>query len=332
MRTLDFLNELADRVKYPQMDTIENATLTPEQRKLIRAANRVIRTMGGIYPWPLLREEGAIVTVAYKTSDTTSGSEQYVTATQGSDTITIANGDFTNIYENWAIQISGDDYVYRIKRVVSATTLQLNKVWVSDSITAADDERTFTAAMDRYALPLDFDRAMDDLQSFFGPYGIKPVSPEEFRAHRRRDRDMVVGDPEYFTIFGLTPTQTAQMIHFHPFPKESRMLTFDYQRVHPTLNSDNDLILFEERFIEALLETIIWLVDRDYEEDEKVAQTLADALRHYNQQAANPTVTGPRWWLRPDGSMRSDTYAALRRSGYQIDYGDYFDRHETYGW
>ena len=332
MLALDVLNELADRLRWPQMDTIENATLTKQQRKLLRLMNTVLKAMSGTNDWPMMRKEGTIVLVASELSDTTSGTEQYVTATQNSDTITIANMTALNqSYIGRAIQVSTDQYIYRIVDVPSASTLKLNRAWVSDSITAAD-EATFTIAVDRYALPDDFDRPTDSFESFFAPYGIEPIGVEEFQMRRRRrGYQMQLDEPSVYTVFGLNEGQTAEILHFDPWPESARMLVYTYIQVHPDIDSDNDKILFPPKYREVIIETILQLALRDYEDSAKAQATLNDLLRQYNQLMSAPSVTEQALVIRPDKSIRQSIRRSFGNGGLRVNWGTTFDNVDATG-
>lgn len=327
MLALKFLNEVADRIGYPQMSTIEGADPEPQQRKLVSLLNRILVTMGGINIWPHLTMDSSFTLVASETSDVTSGSEQYVVATQDSKTITVANMTFTDAYEQRAFTVDGDPYIYWIAKVLGPTQIELNRAWVSDSIDATDT-KSFTIAQDRYALPTDLDRPVDNAQGFFVPYKIEPVSPERFRELRRQTcgNSILLDDPMYYTVYGMNPGQTTEIIHFHPFPKNARLLQYSYQKVHPTIDSDNDKILYSERFMGAILDAMLFYGKRDLEDDVNVQQSLIDMLRSYNQQAANEGATKEPLNLRNDNSIRSSIRQALRHSGTSIDWGEHFDR------
>ena len=58
MIALEVLNEIADAVGWPQLDSIESPDQTPEERKMVRALNRVLRALVGMDDWPMLRKEG----------------------------------------------------------------------------------------------------------------------------------------------------------------------------------------------------------------------------------------------------------------------------------
>ena len=324
---LDILNEVADRLGWEQITTIESSTLPNETRKLLRLLNRILGTLGGLDEWPLLRGDGTIQLVADETSSTTSGSEQYVVATKNSATVTLQNTTLDASYVGRAIQFSGVDYVFRIEDVPSATSVELNRAWFEDSVTAAD-EVTFTIASDRYVLPEDFDREIDDFNAFLSPYGIQPVSPAEFQQRRRRYANGIqVGQPEVYTIYGMNDAQTAQVIHFDPYPDDVQILNFPYIKIHPEIDSDNDKILYPKRVIEVIIEMMLQLAYRDYEDDDRMQVTLVEMIQKYNQSIGKGTATQRRRIMRPDGYMRRETYRAYRAGvGGDIDWGDTFDK------
>ena len=305
---LSLLNELADRLKWPQIETIDKPDneLSAHERKLLRLVNRVLQTWCGLSNWPLLRTDGTIVLLAAVKSD--ASLLQYVTATQNSDVVTLDAMILDDTYKQRAFQVNGDDYVYRIVDVPSPTQIQINRAWISASITTAD-EMGFTIAQDRYALPDDFDRPADTFESFLSPYHIEPRSPDEFRDRRMRDRGIVLGEPAVYTVYTTNPGETVQLVHFHPYIENARLLQFPYQRTHPSINSDNDKIFVAERFIGALIDVILELAIRDYEDDSKTQQILADMLRQYDQQASNPGVVR----ALPRFGVACQTRADIRR-------------------
>lgn len=326
MLALDVINEIQDRIGYSQSETIESGTLSSDERKILRLLNTVLLAWGGLKDWSLLRTDGDMVLVADVVSDTSvAGSEQYVNATQNSATITVDNMTaFDDTYLARAIKVSGVSYVYRIVDVPAPNQLKLNRAWIDESIDSSD-ERTFIIGADRYVLPADYDRATGDPRSFFEPYGIEHVDPEEFRDIRRRNPGVEVGEPRYFTIYGMNDAETQELIHFHPFPDNARLLEYQYQREHPEIDSDNDKVLVPNRFREALIEMVLQLAERDFEDDAKTQIVLADMLRAFNQQNSAQEITERSKVFRPRNRTRSDMYAAYARGGFNVDYGDYFD-------
>jgi hypothetical protein len=322
-KALEVINEINSRMGYDQLTTIENPTVTDEQRKVVELLNTVLRTIQGVDDWPLLRKEAEIVLVAYEISSTTSGSEQYVTATQNSKTMTVDNMTFDDTYKDRAIQISGDSYVYRIDNVLSPTQIELNRAWIAASITASD-EKTFTIAADRYVLPDDFDRPSGNFENFFAPNKIKPLDPNKFMEKRIEDTGIETSEPSYYTIWGMNEAGTAEVVHFHPYPKNARLLIFHYQRNHPKINSDNDKVLYPVRYREFILDACEMLANHSFEDDEKAQSALANMIRNYNWQTRSITETTPR--MRPSGTIRNSFQRAYGRGGVRINWGTSFDK------
>lgn len=332
INALDLLNEVADRMGWPQITTLEKQSLPPEHRKMLRLLNRVLRAAGAFNDWPLLQKDAQIVLVASETTD--ADNSEYVTATQNSATVTVDNATFDETYIGRAFQVSGDDYVYRIAAVPSATTLTLNRAWVSDNITASDEKVT-TIAMDRYALPSDFDRPIGDVLNFAAPFKIAPISPYEFKQIRYASPGVVgqTDDPGVYTIYGMTDNQAAQMLHFHPYPKNARILEYTYIQVHPEIDSDQDKILYPLSYLEAFIGTLLYIANRDYEDASpaKTQQILFDAMRSHNlqQSSAGPTESDVR--LRPANNVRRSLRRAYGVPGMRVDWGSTFETGHSSG-
>jgi len=321
----DFLNEGLERLGWPQIEDVESPTLQTRHRKFLRISNRVLKALCTYNDWPLLRKTGTIVTIASEVSDTTAGLEEYVTATINSDTITVDNKIFTDVYIGRAILISGDDYVYRIISIPTPSTLQLNRAWISASIVPAD-QRTFTIAMDQYALPEDFDRFSDKAQSAFAPWTINPLDPREFAAKRRQERQILLDEPQFFTVWGLNDNETAQLLHFHAYPKFARLLTYDYQRIHPDLTSNQDKVLFPQTAIQIAIDAVLEIANRDLEAaDAKVEQVVMSLMRNYNHQQNALGPTGNKIEFRPRNEIRSSFRQARMFSNAKIDWGTFWD-------
>ena len=325
---LSFLNEVADRVGYPQITTLEVPVnnLLDEHRKLLRLLNRTLQSIGGYNDWPFLREEAQIVLLAAEVGD--ADTSEFVTATLDSTTVTIDNATLDETYIGRAFQVSGDEYVYRIASVTSPTQFELTRAWVNASITAAT-ELTYCIAMDRYALPTDFSRPVDDWLNFFHPHKVRPVDALLFRQRRRENPSILAADPEVYTLSGLI--NGAQVVHFDPFPENKRMLSYEYMRNHPIINSDQDMILFPSTYIGALVDAMIEIIDRDYESNAKMDKVLQDSLRRHNLQQSNPGATESFPVIQPANMVRRQLRGAYGFPSSQIDWGDAFDTGEIYG-
>jgi len=319
---IDFLNEVADNLGIPQIDTLEKPTnqYLPEHRKLLRTTNRVLKTAGGYNNWPLLRDTGQIVLVA--SVETSATTDEYVTVAQNSQTMTIDNVTWDKTYIGRAIQVSGDDYVYRITAVPTPTSVTLHRAWVNASV-AASDEKTCTVAMDQYVLPADYSRPVGSFKSFFMPYNVRPVTNDEFSDVRRDRRDIRLADPEIFTLYGLQ--NGRQVLHFDPFPENARMLEYEYQKVHPKIDSDQDQIMYPFQYIETLMEAVQYLAERDYKDSPKAETILRDMLRNHNLSQSNAGPTQTVAAIRPSQHMRRSMRVAYGYPHTSIDWGDAFD-------
>jgi hypothetical protein len=327
IEALDLLNETGDRLGYPQIDTLEVGTLRPEHRKLLRLLNTVLQAIGGYHDWPMLREEGTLVLVAAVEGD--ADSSEFVTATQNSTTVTIDNVSMDDTYIGRAFQVDGDEYIYRIEAVPAPTQLTLNRAWVSDSITATD-EKTFTIGADRYALPEDFGRAVDDWDNFFAPYTIKAVDPREFRRQRVviDGNNLVLDDPHYFTIFGVS--NSRQVVVFHPWPENARLLTYEYQRNHPKITSDQDTVYYPVTYRTALIDLLTYIARRDYEDDARIEAVLRDWLSDHSRERSNPGATASRIEMQLANEVRQSVHAAYGVPT-NTDWGDYWETGAIFG-
>ena len=325
---LELLNEIADRLGKPQFTTLEKPQPISEHRKLIRLLNTVLKTLGAFNDWPLLRKEEGMTLVA--SLETDADSSEYVTTTQNSDVVTVAGQTFDETFMGRAFQVNADEEIFRIKAINSLTELQLDKIWTQDSL-AVSDEKTVTIGMDRYALPTDFGRTVDNWQNFFAPYNIKHVTPNELREVRRTERRIRLADPEIYTVFGVTTGGHAQVVHFHPWPENARVLRYEYQQNHPMINSDQDNILYPLSYREALIDMVLHIANRDYEDSAKMEKVMMDAIRSHNMQQSNPGLHDSKVRLEPSGETRADIYASYGDPPMNIDWGDAFDTGRIFG-
>ena len=187
------------------------------------------------------------------------------------------------------------------------------------------DERTFCVASDRYALPDNFDRPTGKLKSFFAPYGIKATGPDSLLARRREDAGVVTGEVETFTIYGTNDAGTVQLIHFHPWPKNARMLLYTYQMDHPRLNSDNDQIRIETRYSEVYIEAVVNCALRDFEDDDAIQQNISDMLSGLNAALSQGELTRDKKVMRLANYRRRAMRRGARQGGMRVDWGEHFD-------
>jgi len=323
---LQVVNEVEDRLGWSQSSTLEG-TLKPATRKLVRLLNRILKNLVAVEQWPLLRQEGHILTQA-PTQEV-----MLLELTNGSTTVTISAFDasgftFAELHKTWAIQITPEQPIYRIATVVSPTQVTLNKPWLGDTLLplAADEEGvSVRLAQDRYALPEDFDRPFGRWQDMLSAYRIDPCGPEEF-GQRRRARGMIIeiGDPTRFTVWGLDESNTYQMLHLDPWPVKQTLLQYHYQRVHPDIETDDDRVLFPQPHMSIVIETMLMFANRDYEDDTRFQDAMREFLRQFNAVKGENNIAQDVKQLVPERfRMRS---VRTRRGWARYDYGDFFDR------
>jgi hypothetical protein len=326
MRTgLQVIQEIQDRLGDRQAETIEG-DVDKKVRKLLRLLNRVLKNLVSAEQWPMLRTDGTIVTNAPVEED------MLVELTNGSKTVNISAFDssgetFAENYVEWGIQFGRDTPIYRIKKVVSPTQIELNRPWLGDTVTPAsadDDTVAVIMAMDRYAMPEDFDRPTGSWQDFLSAYNIKPLGPQEFAEQRsRRGRNIETDDPTHYTIYGLDPSNTYQVLHLEPWPGQQTLLQYDYQREHPDVEFDTDLVLFPHSQLSIVIEAVIYLANRDYKDDQRLGAALTEYLQQFNAAKSQQNVTSDRKQLAPWVARARSVRQT--RGGLRIDYGDYFD-------
>lgn len=330
-RGLDIINEVEDRLGWRQTDTLEG-TLRPESRKLLRLLNRVLRALQRADDWPLLREDGDILTIAGL-----EGSD-YFLLSNGNKLIRLGSGasgdlEFDDTFINRAIQIGSHETVYRIEEVTSGNAVKLNRPWLGDNSTGGlvGEELSYKIAQDQYALPEDFDRPTGKWQSFLAPYGVYPLGPEKFREQRiERGGKILVANPDYFTIYGTASDSDRYVLRLDPFPKYQQLLTFSYQRNHPEVRDDNDKVYFPLSYEDVVIEAMLYLANRDYEDDAKMQVVLRDYMRVLNGALGNPSVAEEMLQMTPDSRHRR-AQRAKWGTGVRVNWGSLFDRADRVG-
>lgn len=324
---LAIINEVEDRLGWRQTDTLEG-TLRPDTRKLLRLLNRVLNSLQTLNAWPLLRKDGTLQLVPAETGDA------YFDLTNGSATVSLGASEttleFSEAMINRAIQIGAHETVYRVESVETPASLTLNRPWLGDD--ADDEELAYTIAQDRYTLPQDFDRPTHGWENFFSSTDVEPVTPDDFlRKRRRHGASMLVGDPDVYTVYGLDPSQTLQVIHFDPYPEDARILVYTYQQNHPVVETDADRILFPLTHETIIIEAMLYLANRDYEDSDKMQVVLHDYIRSLNTAQGSGNVTQPNMRIFITNPYRK--FQGIRyMGGRRIDWGSRFDLLNTMGY
>jgi hypothetical protein len=324
---LELINEVEDRLGWRQTSSLDG-DLRPDSRKLLRLLNRVMKSIQRLDDWPLLRKEDQLVTTAALDS------EDYFSITNGEATLELgasASGDlaFSEEMKGRAVQIGSDATIYRIASVESPTSVTLNKKWVGDTL--SDEEVSYTIAQDQYALPVDFDRPAKGWETFFEPYGVVPVGPDEFKKRRvKRGGYMHVDAPECFTIYGYTDNNYQQILHIDPFPSSEQILSYSYYCDHPEINSDNDRVLMPAAKLDAVIQGMIYLATRDYTDDQKMQLVLRDYMDALNKASGSPSTAEDITQITPSMTQKFKRRNQWGR-GARINWGSLFNRSDRVG-
>lgn len=325
---LQLLNEIEERLGYRQSSTIEGE-VSSGTRKLVRLFNRILKTMSLLEQWPMLRQEGTLITEAAVQESL------LLDMTNGSTVVDISAFDasgftFEQKHAYWAVQFgTSSTPIYRVAKVVSPTRIELNRVWIGSTVTVAsvdDDTTTMVLAMDQYALPEDFDRPDGEWEDFLSDYAVVPLSADKFKTERRKQGAVIVTDkPRVFTVYGLDPSETYQVIHFNPWPVEQTMLQYSYLRVHPAIEQDTDKVLFPPAQHSMLIEAVLTFANRDYEDDQRSQAAMLEFMMQFRSVGAQNSVVSNEKNLSPWTGYRARAPLSRAGGGVRYDYGTHFD-------
>lgn len=327
---LEVMNDIADALAWQQLETIEG-TISEHDRKLLRILNRVLRTLAGVDNWPFLRAAGEIITpddYQLGVAEVTNGSTA-VTGIDDPDTTATDPPVWTSAMIDRAFAISGENLVYRITDVPTATSLTLNRAYQGTTGTGAN-AKSYFIAQDRYAAPLDFDRPIEHMTSF-APGGsssrvVEAIDPNALRRLRRqRGTVMRLDEPEAYTVWGADTQEEHRVIILDPFPDDAYTITFEYQRTHPEIKLDTDKILFPIRFDPLIIEACLYLGRRDVESDVQAQAMLVDFLRERQESMSKVELTTQLPRFKISQHMRRRENSRWGRSTRRIDYGSRFD-------
>lgn len=341
---LQLINEIEDRLGWAQSSTIEG-NIGKNTRKIVRLLNRVLKTMGIVEQWPMLREDGTLITEAAVTTDDDGDALQLLLdLTNGSEVVTISQYETVSFsfllkHKGWAITIGTGMPIYRVEKVVSPTQIELNRVWLGDTqtITTADstsndyiDRLTVVMAMDQYVLPEDFDRPTGTWQDMLSEYGVSASSPNQFASVRRSQGSSIrIENPTLYTVYGLDANQSRQVLHLNPWPEQQTMMAYSYQKEHPKIEQDVDRVLFPTTQLGMLIESVVYFADRDYEDDTRMQAALSEYMQQFKAIKGQNMATQEQKQMTPWRGNRMRSVRLARGSGVNIDYGDFFDRVEN---
>lgn len=343
-KALDILKLVCDHLGWNQIVTLENEdTLSKDDRKLVRALNRVLRVLSNVQDWRFLRKEGEIITVPEYTTGVirvTSGSTA-VTGLDDPNVVGTALPVWTTAMVGRALVARGSSIVYRITAVNGPTSLTLNRAWQGDTTdgSVATPDLTYQILQDRYELPTDMDRPVDERWSLHkerqnGGGNIWPVFVRdgEYIRKRRDNRapSTTIKDPDAVAIWDLDAEGEHRVAILDPFPQFQRLITFAYQSIHPTIDRDVQRILFPPRYEEAIIDGIVYVLEAGPDDDARSDVALGEFLRQ-RAEAASARETGQkRMNLTPSMARVFQQRTKFRRKGLRINWGPWFDRKDFY--
>lgn len=334
-KALDILKDIADQLGWPQPTTVENESQLPkETRKLLRAMNRVLRAMSSINDWHFLRAEGTVTLVAAYTTGTmrlTNGS----TAVSGQVDSDSNSPTWTSSHKGRAVVISGHPVVYRVAAVNSATSITLDKEFIgttSDGGTTLDDY-SYKIVQDRFDLPTDFDRPVSDTWTRYDGSSSSPIAlvePDEVATRRRERSPYSTGDPTVVTIWRHDDQGEHRVAVFDSYPDTARIVQFEYQKLHPKIELDNQRVLFDQRREDLIMSGVEYLILRGPEDDMRAQLLLTEYLQNQNVSVAKDEIGTKRTRITPDQERVLREHRKWGRKGRRINWGNYFDRANYY--
>ena len=331
-KALEVLQDIADQLGWVQPTTVENADLLDkDDRKLIRAFNRTLRVLSGIEDWHSLRTDGEITLTAEYTTGVarvTNGS----TAVSGiSSPTTGLSPTWTNAMVGRAFIVAGHPVVYRVASVTGQFALVLDRAYVGTSTngttTAPDAE--YHIVQDRYDLPTDFDRPVDEDWTRYDTSSkatVRVVSPKEVASRRKARPSDSVGDPDVVTLWKQDEQGEHRVAVFDRYPNTARVIRFEYQRQHPLIEDDTQRILFDMKTEEMIQAGVEYLILRGPDDDAKAGMMLGEFLRERMDAVAKGEIGKQRTRLTISQARAIRERTKWSRKGRRTDWGSFFDR------
>jgi hypothetical protein len=333
---LDVLRDICDHLGWAQIESVENEDeLTKDDRKLVRALNRVLRVMSSMNDWPGLRRQGEVVTIAEYTTG-------LARLTNGSKVVTGELDDdgnptvWTQDMVGRAFVVNQEQLIYRVADVVSATSLRLDREYQGDTTDGSDDapDLPYHIMQDRYDLPLDFDRAVDERWTGYqgtADFTLMIIDASMVRARRRgRAPASTVTQPDAVTLWKNDDQDEHRQVILDPFPKDQVVIQFDYQSLHPKIEKDTQRILFAPRHEEMIQSGVEWLLLSGPDDDARASMALGEYLRNRGEDMAKQEIGQQRTRITASQERYLQQRSKWRRRGMRINWGSAFDRKDFY--
>lgn len=334
---LDLLKDVCDRLGWDQIVSVENEDeLTKDDRKLVRALNRVLTVMSGMDAWVNLRKEGEVVTVAEYTTGLarmTNGSVSVSGQLDDDGNPTV----WTQAMVGRAFVVDSQQLIYRVADVLSATSLELDREYQGDTTDGTDDapDVNYHIMQDRYDLPIDYDRPADKAWTGYGEgadWDVVITDPATIRARRRgRSPASTAKQPDAVTLWKHDDEDEHRQVVVDPFPKTQVVLQHEYQAVHPKIERDTQRILFPPRQEEMIKAGVEWLLLSGPDDDARAAMALSEFLRARGDDLSKQEIGKQRMRITASQEQRMKQRWKWGRRGMRTDWGSWFDRRDFFG-
>lgn len=262
--------------------------------------NMMQQYIASMKPWDWLRTQGEVAVLG---DDTTTA-----TASSGSASVTLGSaildtGSPSKHLGAYCV-FTGIPDIYIIGAVGSSTTLTLTQ-----TLPSALSGASTTIYQPRYALPADFDRALNTQGFVTSPWRLDPQDPEQFfQCPEARSAYASAGPPANLTLWGQTThtTPRRQMWLDKP-PSQDSTLNIHYYRKIATMTADGDLISLPNKLVPALKDLCLSEWYRDREPNlAKRQMYLGAAYRTINRHIGQSERTSDFGAIAPGGLTRSD--------------------------
>lgn len=288
MQALEFINYVCDMMGWGQTTNIATDT-DPDVRKAIRVSQATLKAMQNDKEWPELRENGVVDIPA---QSALAG----FTTSYGSATV-VYTGTLTADYVGTVVDFGdANEYLYRVVSV-GVNTLDVDHVVQS----ASELNATGTFTWDFASLPSDFDR--NPTAEMFNMRLGAEVTETDNVTMRKTKRDagtsLTLQTPQTYVIHGRDASGD-KLVHFDYATGVVDSYSFEYQKRHPDLTANATEILYPERHMLYVFDSIMAKLRRDVEDSEKAQIAAQDALKEAIRVGSNPDQSRSRTRMRVD--------------------------------
>lgn len=282
----------------PELETVEQEPNDPAVGLLVQCVNDVLRELNRHRGLRLQNARHTFNTV----DDYTTGT---VAITQGGTTVTGTSTVWTAAMVGRAFSTNRHDSIYRIASFTSATSIEIDRVWVDDDVTAD----TYRIAQDLYEAPSNLRTITAAYLSGTRGWPLDIRDPVWIDDGRYEGRHKVVetGAPQAISLDPDRSSSRNYQFELDPFPDEIYQVNLIVNLVLTNLKHDIDLIPLEDEAIDVLLDGVVakWKSRRPKDKGDRLVweEYLATVANRY--LAAGSKATDKAVYVVPDDVMRS---------------------------